>query len=150
DAAAWRQALDAAQIVPTSTKPSVEQVRFEVAAPVAEVAAKLEHAGLVAARVEAVPKHYATTWAAIRTSPPSGLIVASGTGTATIPDDQVDLVGLYVGRGVPSDAYAVITDERPADYWYVLPIAIAVAVIGLIFAWALIRAVRRDLLPARE
>jgi hypothetical protein len=149
DATAWAKALDAAQIAPTSTKPGTEQVRFEVAAPAAEVAAKLEHAGLVAAHAEAMPKHYTTTWATLRTSSPSGLIVASATGTATIPDEQVDLVGLYVGRGVPSDAYALITDERPTDYWYVLPIAVAVAVIGLIFAWALVRAVRRDLLPAR-
>jgi hypothetical protein len=149
DATAWAKALDAAQIAPTSTKPGTEQVRFEVAAPAAEVAAKLEHAGLVAAHAEAMPKHYTTTWATLRTSPPSGLIVTSTTGTATIPDEQVDLVGLYVGRGVPSDAYALITDERPTDYWYVLPIAVAVAVIGLIFAWALVRAVRRDLLPAR-
>jgi hypothetical protein len=145
DATAWTKALDAAQIAPISTKAGAEQVRFEVAAPVAAVAAKLEQAGLVAAHVEAVSKHYATTWGQLRTSPPSGLSM----GTATIPDSQVDLVGLYTGRGVPSDAYALITDERPTDYWYVLPIAIAVAVIGLIFAWALVRAVRRDLLPAR-
>jgi len=145
DATAWTKALDAAQITPVSTKPGVEQVRFEVAAPVAEVAAKLEHAGLVAAHVEPMTKHYATTWSALRTSPPSGFTM----GSATIPDSQVDLAGLYVGRGIPSDAYALITDERPADYWYVLPIAIAVAAIGLVFAWALVRAVRRDLLPAR-
>ena len=29
--------------------------------------------------------------------------------------------------GIPSDAYALLTDEQPADYWYVLPVTIALA-----------------------
>ena len=52
-------------------------------------------------------------------------------------------------RGIPSDAYALITGEHPEDYWYVLPVTILLAAIGLLFAWALVRAVKRDLLPAR-
>ena len=64
-----------------------------------------------------------------------------------IPDVQLDLVGLYVARAIPSDAYALITSERPPDYWHVLPVTIGLALIGLVFAWALVRAVRRDLLP---
>jgi len=145
DAAAWTTALKAIDIVPTATDAGRDQVRFEVALPVATVNAKLEQAGLLAARVEAIPKHYTTTWGALRASPPAGLTV----GTTTISDAQVDLVGLYIQRGIPSDAYALITEERPTDYWYVLPITVAVAAIGLIFAWALVRAVRRDLLQAR-
>ena len=32
----------------------------------------------------------------------------------TVPDGEVDLVGLYVARAIPSDAYALLTDEKPA------------------------------------
>ena len=85
------------------------------------------------------PAHW--IWLAVAL-PLAGFVV-NGT---TIPDAQIDLLGLYVARSIPSDAYALITDENPADYWYVLPITIALCVIGLIFAWALVRAVKRDLL----
>ena len=74
---------------------------------------------------------------------------ASSSARRRSPTPQLDLVGLYVERSIPSDAYALITGERPEDYWYVLPITIALGVIGLVFAWALVRAVKRDLLPAR-
>jgi len=97
------------------------------------------------ARLEAMTHHYETTWAKLRGSSPAGFVV-DGT---TIPDAQIDLVGLYVSREIPSDAYALITDEHPEDYWYVLPITLALAAIGLVFAWALVRAVKRDLLPTR-
>lgn len=148
DTAAWRAALDRAGVLPTSTAApdtALGQVRFTVAAPVASTTTRLENAGLWAARVEPVTRHYQTTWASLRRSPPAGLDV----GGATLPDDQIDLIGLYVVRGIPGDAYAVITGESPADYWYVMPITVALAVITLVFAWALIRVVRRDLLPAR-
>jgi hypothetical protein len=145
DADAWTAALKAVGLVPTATAPGKDQARFEIAQPVSVVAAKLKKKSLLAARVEAIPKHYTTTWGALRASPPAGFVI----GGTTIPDAQLDLAGLYVGRAVPSGAYALITEERPTDYWYVLPITVAVAAIGLIFAWALVRAVRRDLLPAR-
>jgi hypothetical protein len=63
------------------------------------------------------------------------------------PDAELDLVGLYVPRGIPDGAYALITGETPADYWYVLPVTIVVGLIALLFAWALVRAIKRDLLP---
>jgi len=34
--------------------------------------------------------------------------------TVTVPDASVDLVGLYVARGIPGDAYALITDAALA------------------------------------
>jgi hypothetical protein len=119
-------------------------VRLEVAMPVAEVVQKLEAAKLWAARVERVTRHHETTWGALRASPAGGLAAAG----QVVPDAHVDLVGLYVQRGVPRDAYALILGERPADYWHVLPITGALALIGLLFAWALVRAIR-ELLPAR-
>ena len=136
----WAAALAKAGI---QTKPGVggtEQVRFDVELPVADVQAKLETANkeqdakLWAARVEPITHHVEKTWAELREQPlPPG----------------VDLVGIYVGRGIPGDAYALITGEKPEDYWYVLPVTIALALIGLTFAWALVRAVKRDLLPTR-
>lgn len=111
------------------------QARFEVAQSGAALTKQLEAARLWAARVEPVTKHTDTTWGALRTT--------------ALPDAQIDLVGLYVTRTIPSDAYVLITSERPADYWYVLPITVALIGIGLVFLWALVRAVKRDLLPAR-
>jgi hypothetical protein len=148
---AWRAALTTAGIErsagPGGETPSTNNVRFMVAMPnaVATVTTKLEAARLVASRVEPVTHHYQTTWGALRGSAPAGFTI-DGT---TIPDAQLDLVGLYVARAIPADAYALMIGDRPDDYWYVLPITIALAAIGLVFAWALIRAVRRDLMPTR-
>ncbi len=149
DAAAWLAALHRAGVTPQTTDapdPALGEVRFHVAQPVAATTAQLEAAGLWAARIEPVTHHYDTTWGALRKSPPTGLDLGAG---APVPDAQLDLIGLYVARGIPADAYAVVTGEIPDDYWYVLPITVALAAILLIFAWALVRAVRRDLVPAR-
>ena len=148
DAAVWREALDRAGVPPLAagtTDAAIGQARFTVAASAAATTARLEAAELWAARVEPVTRHHETTWGALRRSPPSGLDLGSG---QIAPDDQVDLVGLFVTRGIPAEAYALVTGESPDDYWYVLPITVALAVIALVFAWALIRAVRRDLAPA--
>lgn len=148
DTAAWRAALDGAGLTPTATgapDAALGQVRFTVAAPVSATTARLEAAHLWDARVEPILRHFQTTWATLRRSPPAGLDV----GGTILPDDQIDLVGLYVARGIPAGAYALVTGESPDDYWYVMPITVALAAIAFVFAWALIRAIRRDLLPAR-
>jgi len=148
DTAAWTAALTAAGAPPVATgdpDPALGQIRFAIAASVATTTAKLEHAGLWAARVEPVTRHYQTTWGALRKSPPAGLDV----GGSVLPDAQIELIGLYVARGIPGDAYALVTGEVPADYWYVMWITVALAAIVLVFAWALVRAIRRDFLPAR-
>jgi hypothetical protein len=145
---AWTTALTAAGIaVGSPTTTSDDQVKISVTEPnaIATTTGRLEHAGLWAARVEPVTRHYDTTWGALRGSSPAGFTVDH----ATVPDSELDLIGLYVARAIPSDAYALVTDEQPDQYWYVLPVTIAVAAIGLLFAWALVRAVKRDLLPAR-
>lgn len=121
------------------------QARFLVGIPNAELTKLLETAKLWASRVEPVTRHYDTTWGALRASTPAGFVV----GQATIPDAQLDLMGFYVGRSIPTDAWAVLVGEKPEDYWYVMPITIVLGIIGLLFGWALVRAVRRDLLPTR-
>jgi len=149
DAGAWNKALADAGITvaqPGTPDTALGQIRFTSSGSVATTTEHLEKAGLWAARVEPVTHHYETTWATLKISTPAGLNVGSST---LIPDGQVDLVGVMVTRPIPSDAYALITGEQPDDYWYVLPITIALALIGLVFAWALVRAVRRDVLPTR-
>jgi len=153
DTAAWTAALGRAGITPASTgtpDTALGQVRFAIAAPVSTTTARLEAAahataGLLASRVEPVTRHYQTTWGALRKSPPAGLDV----GGTVLPDAQLELIGLYVAAGIPADAYALVTGELPADYWYVPWITAALAVILLVFAWALVRAIRRDLVPSR-
>jgi len=145
---AWTVALGDAGIKlgATAAQPlGTDRARFDVAMSVADVTHKLADAKLFATRVEPVTRHDTTTWGSLKGSPPGGFVV----GSATIPDAQIDLIGVFAARGTPHDAYAIITGERPEDYWYVLPITMVLVGIGLVFAWALVRAVRRDLLSPR-
>jgi hypothetical protein len=146
--AAWTKALTDAGISISGTgRDDRERAFFDIALPnaVATTATKLEAAGLWAARVDPVTNHHETTWRALKASGPAGFTI----GGLTIPDAQLDLIGLYVVRDIPSGAYALIVGENPQDYWYVLPVAILVGLICLLFAWALVRAVKRDLLPTK-
>ncbi|MFT3695179.1 MAG: hypothetical protein QM831_18725 [Kofleriaceae bacterium] len=133
---AWQTELGKAGIqIKQALDVSAYTARFIVVGTQAAITPLLDKANLLGpVRLEAVSHHTDTTWGAFKAAPPS---------------DQVDLVGLYVMREIPADAYALITDEHPEDYWYVLPITIALGVLGLVFAWALVRAVKRDLLPTR-
>lgn len=148
DLAAWTAALARANVtgaVPGKPDDALGQVRLAVALPVAQVTSLLESAGLWAARVEPVTRHLETTWGQLRA------LMSAGAGrlafaTASVPDAQLDLVGLYVAHPIPADAYVVVTGELPDDYWYVLPVTIALAILFLVFTWAFVRAVRRDLL----
>lgn|GEM_PF-1718973 len=153
NAGAWSSALATAGVTagaPLVPQPgaSADQVRFEVKGPnaVAETTKKLETGELWAARVEPITRHYETTWGALKTSPATGFTVAANT---TVPDAELDLVGFYVARGIPDGAYALITGDRPQQYWYVLPITIVLILIGLIFAWVFVRAVKRDFLSPK-
>lgn len=150
DTAAWTQALIRAGLppaqpgAPAAVDAAIGQVRLAVAVSSSEATTKLEAAGLWAARIEPVTRHVKTTWATMRKSPPAGLDV----GGQLLPDAQIELVGLAITRPIPAGAYAVVTGEVPDDYWYVVPIMIALTAISLVFLWALIRAIRRDILGA--
>lgn len=150
DETAWQKAmtglgLTAKPLPMDEQDKSLGQVRFDTAHPVAEVTQKLEGAKLWSARVEPVTRHHETTWAAIKASPATGFTV----GQQTLPDAQLDLVGLYVSRGLPSNALALIISEVPQDYWYILPITVVVGLFGLLFLYALVRTIKRDYLPTR-
>ena len=150
DSAAWQKTLEqlgiaAKPIAQDDKDQSFGQVRFDTSAGVDDVTKKLEGAKLWAARVEPVTRHHQTTWGALEGSSPAGFTI----GSTTIPDAQLDLVGISVTKPIPDEAYALIIGEVPQDYWYILPITIVVGLIGLLFLWVLIRTVRRDLLPTR-
>jgi hypothetical protein len=153
----WVGALEAIGIHVTGT-PAItpEMVKLEVhqqdasTAVQAKLDAELRDAAqtnraspLWSCRVDRVTHHYETTWAQLRGSPTGTLTF----GAQAVPDRQIDLVGLYVTSDVPGDAYALIVGDRPADYWYVLPVMIGLSVFGLLFLWALVRVVRREILP---
>jgi hypothetical protein len=150
DATACAAALSQAGIAISPTATPVqgrEQAVFAVTGPdaVATSRVKLDAAKLFGAYVDPVTQHYETTWGKLKTSPATGFSVDA----VTVPDAELDLVGLYVSREIPSGAFALIASERPQEYWYVLPVTIVVGLIALLFAWALVRAIKRDLLPVR-
>jgi hypothetical protein len=136
--AAWRAVLADAKIAPTRGPKSNPDgsIDFEIAAPdaVAATGQKLTDAKLTAARVEPVRGHTETTWSALR-----GKALPAG----------ADVVSVFVTRPIPDDAYAIVDGEKPDTYWYVTWELVAIIAIGLLFAWSLVRAVRRDLLPVR-
>jgi hypothetical protein len=157
DTAGCAKALGEAGITLSGTPmPAREQTRFSVNVPLKDTdrstdavqitRTKLEAAKLWGMTVEPVTVHYDTTWGKLKTSPPSGFTVD----TTTIPDFQLDLIGIYVSRSLPDGAVALIGGEKPQDYWYVLPVTILVGLIGLLFTWAFVRAVKRDLLPPKQ
>ena len=148
DAAAWTRALADAH-VPVSGPPTVDsalgQVRFSVGLGATAATTRLEAANLFAARVEPVTRHVETTWGALRASPPAGLAL----GGDTVADAQIEVLGVHALGAIPDDALVVVTGELPEDYWYVPLISLALLAFAVLFAWALVRAVRRDLLAPR-
>jgi len=131
--AACRQALTAAGLTVTGEPVAGrEQAAFRVSDAVAAARTKLETAKLWGTTVEPITEYFVSTWDGLKD--PKYL--------ASNPD----LVGIYVTRGIPDGALVLLTGEKPADFWYVLPVTILVSLIGLLFLWALVRAVKRDLL----
>nr|HEX4315766.1 hypothetical protein [Kofleriaceae bacterium] len=149
DAAAWLAALDKAGIPHgPAAPPDRDSVNIPVTVPdaVATTTAKLDDAKLFASRVDTVTHHYETTWGALASSPAGAFKV----GAVSVPDAQIDLVGVFVTRTIPDDAYVVIVGDEPGDYSYVLPVTIVLGGFALLFAWAFVRAVRRDwLVPTK-
>jgi hypothetical protein len=116
DGAAYQQALANAGITTHGDWRATDDVaRFDVQGPgiAAALRDQLAKNKLWGARVEPVVHHYETTWGALKGSSPAGFVVSG----ATVPEAQVDLIGMYVERAIPSGAYALITGETPADYW---------------------------------
>lgn len=148
DAKAWHAALVTAGVIDASARPSSERnnfVSYEVrlADAVAETSKRLLAAGLWAARVSPVNKRVASTVGAVAAGP----VVVDG---RALPDAEVGLIQFTAPRTIPADARVLIVGERPADYWFLLPLEIALGALAALFVWALVRAVRRDILLPRR
>jgi len=148
DAAAWTAALVQAGAIASGTGPTRETVGgpvYEIRGPdaVAEATRKVEAAGLGGARVDPVTARHLAPWRDLAATE-SQLTFPGG---ATLPWSAIDVAAVWVPRAVPADARVLVVGETPEQYWYVLPIYIAVAVFGALFAWALARAIRRDFFP---
>lgn len=144
DVASWTDALAAAGVIaagaaPTRTTESL--VRWEVhrADAVASIQAALDGAQLWGARVEPSMTHVRAPWTELP-------VTAAGVGTpdGVIPWSSIDVAGIWARRTIPAGAWVVLADEKPGDYWYLTAIYIGLAVLGLLFTWALARAVRRQ------
>lgn len=144
DLAAWTAALAGAGLTvdatqaPTSTGRSAE---FVVRAPsLAAVSTALDKAQLWGALPEAITETRRSTVGELRAN-------TDALGPGAIGGDV--LLRIWGRAPVPRDAVVVIMGERPGDYWYVLPVVIVLGLIGALFLWAFVRALRRDWLPAR-
>ncbi len=146
--AAWQAALSTAGLITANQAPdktTFDTATFSVRTSNAVVTAsqKLEAAHLLAYKVEPVVRNLETTFAVLRASTPGTLAF----GSTAIADAQIDLVGVYATRQIPSDAYALVVGETPKDYWHIRPLTIALGVLALLFGWAFVRTLRRDVLP---
>jgi hypothetical protein len=146
DAAAWTEALTRAVVIaPGSTgRDGGGGVVFDVRGPdaVAVATQSIEKAQLWGARVEPVTVRHLATWRELTPAGPS----VGFPGGATLPWSAIDVAALWLPRTPPDGAVVVLLGEEPGRYWYVLPIYGAIALFGLLFAWALARAVKRDFL----
>jgi hypothetical protein len=143
--AAWVEAVKAAG-VPLAGEPrdvTDDTARLDVAIGADEANQKLIAAGLYA-RVEPVNTTLATTWGELaKLGAGAGPIAIAGT---SIDPARVDLIRVFVDHRIPASARVIVVGELPADYWYVLPLVIGLGVLALLALWALVRAVKRDLL----
>lgn len=144
DVATWTEALAAAGVISAGTEPdrvSDELVRWKVTRPdaVASVQTALDNAQLWGARVEPATTHVRAPWRELPVTP-AGVTGPNG----VIPWSSIDVVGVWAPRTVPGGAWVVLADEKPADFWYVKAVCGGLLVLGLLFTWALVRAVRRQ------
>jgi len=147
---AWGDALAAAGVIASGTAPSESDkvgatwiLHTGTADAVAATEAKLDKASLWATRVEAISVQRKASWKELGATP-TGLTI----GDANLSWSAVDVAAVWVPRPLPDGARVLVADERPGDYKLVQPLYVALALIGLLFAWALWRAVKRDWLPA--
>lgn len=147
DVAAWSEALTKAGIIAAGAAPLGQTdalVRWQVQRPdaVASVSQALDAAELWGARVEPAPVRLRARWADLVVSAEG--VNVPGRADAAIPWAAVDVAALWVPRPMPAGARVVLTEEKPADYWYLTWVYLGLAIIGALFSWALVVAVRRQ------
>jgi hypothetical protein len=146
--AAWVTALEAAGISASAMRDITEyKARVDVKAPdaVAATTAKLAAAKLYVPEVNPVRKTVKTTWGELAKAGAGPITV----GGETFDDARIDLVQVAVKRTIPEGARLLLVGEVPEQYWYVLFLSIALALLGAMAVWAFVRAIKRDYLTAR-
>jgi hypothetical protein len=133
--AAWRAALEAGGIISPGAElvsSSKDTWTFRVGSPEGadSVAARLVAAKLLAARAEPFDRTHRTTW---------GQVAA-----LAVPWDSIIAIAVETRRTAPADARVIVTTEHPGDYWYLIPVYLLFAAFALLFAWALVRTLRRE------
>jgi hypothetical protein len=149
DAAAWTAALEKAGVLAAGARPVRETATgpvYDVRGPdaVADATRKVDAAGLGGARVDPVTTRHLAPWRELAATA-AGVTVPG----ATLPWSAIDVAAVWLPRVPPPGARVLVVGEVPAQYWYVMPIYVAVIVFGLLFAWAAIRAVKRDFIKPR-
>ncbi len=147
DVAAWTEALAQASVITAGAAPiskTDDLARWLVQRPdaIASLNQQLDTAHLWGARVEPSPVRVRARWSEL-VATADGVTVPERTG-AVIPWAAIDVAAVWAPRAMPAGARVVITDERPADYWYLTPLYVVLAVLTALFAWALAMAVRRQ------
>lgn len=149
DAAAWAKVLSEIGLVPPDAtaapgrKTESGQTWVFTAPATGDLAAietALLDAKLIAARAMAIETVHDTTWGQLAARD-DALVV----GGRAIPWDQISWITPIVTRFVPADAWVLVTSEVPGAYWYVLPLVAVLGLSVLLFAWALVRALRSRL-----
>jgi hypothetical protein len=149
DAAAWAKVLSEIGLVaPDATatpgRKSESGQSWIFTAPatgdLAAIETALLDAKLVAARALPIETVHDTTWGQLAARD-DALVVAG----RPIPWEQISWITPVVPRAVPADAWVLVTSEAPGPYWYVLPLAAVLGLSALLFAWALVRALRPHL-----
>ncbi|MEM9487751.1 MAG: hypothetical protein AAGC55_01335, partial [Myxococcota bacterium] len=106
---------------------------------------RLRAAQLFATRVSAIEVEHRATWGQLSSAGDS--LVHDG---QQLPWATVAWLVADVPRQLAPEAMVLITQDRPEDYWYVLPLFSALGLLGLLFIWALVRSLRAARAAARE
>jgi hypothetical protein len=144
DAAAWSTALGETGLIAPGTRfetmPSGRAWVFTApaAGDIEAIATALRDAKLVpAARVLPLEIVHETTWSQLAANADALMVEGKA-----VPWRQITWVAPIVSRTVPAGAWVLIANETPATYWYVLPLFAVLGITALLFAWALVRALR--------
>jgi hypothetical protein len=143
DEAHWRAALVREGLLEQDVGPesaTYESWTYRVRAPkgVEAIAARLVAAKLFAAEAHPDSRRHVAEWKGLELyGGAEGGIMA---GLDEVPWSDVTEVTVAVKSAIPEDARVLLTDQRPADYWYVLPLSLVLAAFVLLFSWAFFRA----------
>ncbi len=149
DVRAWDEALTAAGLVTPGGEPfqlTPDLARWELRRPDAVASAErvIEAAQLWGARVEPATTRYRVAW---RELPASDAGVALPDGV--VPWSAIDVAAVWAPRRIPGDARVLLVGETPASYWYLTPVYGGLALFAALFTWALVLAVRRQVVDGR-